>query len=173
MFRTVMCVSCAFAWLGTLLALPPTSLGGEPITSADEIENQLTRGLAIQGSATAATQPNSVNLYTVTFVFGSFQLTMDAERQLDEVGTALNRPALKSSRIEIAGHTDSVGDSGYNQRLSVRRAQAVVDYLVNRNALDRNRLSAVGWGESQLLPGETPDSAANRRVEILNYGQSQ
>ena len=49
----------------------------------------------------------------------------------------------------------------------------MVDYLVQRHALDRNRLSAVGWGESRLLPGEPADSAANRRVELLNFGKSQ
>ncbi len=169
--RTVIGVSCAFLLAGTLFVLPSPSLGGEhPIVGADEIAYQLapTRGLAI-----TAAQPTSINLPTVTFEFNSFRLTSYAERQLDEVAKALNMPAFQGSKFVIAGHTDAVGNDGYNQRLSQQRAESVVDYLVARQGLDRGRLSAVGWGESRLLPGASPDSSANRRVEVLNIGKGQ
>ncbi len=166
--RTVIAVSCAFLLAGTLFVLPTPSLGGDPIMSADEIAYQLApkRGLAI-----TAAQPTSVNLPTVTFAFNAFQLTMGAEKQLEQVGKALNMPAFQDSKFVIAGHTDAVGNDGYNQRLSQQRAESAVDYLVTRQGLDRGRLSAVGWGESQLLPGVPADSSANRRVEVLNIGK--
>ncbi|MEE8211062.1 MAG: OmpA family protein [Acidiferrobacterales bacterium] len=166
--RTVIAVSCAFLLVGTLFVLPTPSLGGDPIMSADEIAYQLAPG---KGLAITADQPTSVNLPTVTFEFNSFQLTSHAEMQLDEVGKALNMPAFQNSKFVITGHTDAVGSESYNQRLSQQRAESAVDYLVTRQGLDRGRLSAVGWGESQLLPGVPADSSANRRVEVLNIGK--
>jgi outer membrane protein OmpA-like peptidoglycan-associated protein len=170
MCRTVAGVSCAFLIAATLFALPAPALGAEPIVSAEEIAYGLapTRGLAI-----TAAQPTSVDLSTVTFEFNSFQLTARAERQLDEVGKALNMAAFQGSKFVIVGHTDAVGGESYNQRLSQQRAEAVVDYLVARKGLDRGRLSAVGWGESRLLPNVPPDSSANRRVEVRNIGKGQ
>jgi outer membrane protein OmpA-like peptidoglycan-associated protein len=164
MFLTVTGLSCAFLLAGTLFVLPSPSLGDDPIVSADEI----TRGLTI-----TAGQPPSVDLSTVTFEFNSFQLTARAERQLDEVAKALNMPAFQSSRFVIAGHTDAVGSESYNQRLSQQRAEPAVNYLVTRQGLDRGRLSAVGFGESRLLPDVRPDSSTNRRVEVRNIGKGQ
>ena len=170
MLRTLVGISGAFLLVGTLFVLPAASLAGDEIVGADEIAYQLApkRGLAI-----TAAQPTSVNLPTVTFEFNSFRLTPHAEKQLDQVGKALNMPAFQESKFVIAGHTDALGNDGYNQRLSQQRAESVVDYLVARRGLDRGRLSAVGWGESRLLPGASPDASANRRVEVLNIGKGQ
>ena len=170
MFRTVTGVSCALLFGGMLFVLPSPSLGADPIVSAGEIAYELApkRGLAI-----TAAQPTSVNLPTVTFEFNSFRLTGHAERQLDEVGKALNMPAFKDSRFVIVGHTDAVGSETYNQQLSQQRAESVVDYLTFRLGLDRSRLSAVGWGESRLLPDVPPDSSAHRRVEVRNIGKAE
>jgi outer membrane protein OmpA-like peptidoglycan-associated protein len=170
MFRTVTGNFGAFLLAGTLFVLPSSSLGDDPIVSAEEIAYGLapTRGLAI-----TAAQPTSVNLPMVTFEFNSFRLTAHAERQLDEVGKALNMQAFQSSKFVIVGHTDAVGGESYNQRLSEQRAESVVSYLVTRQSLNRDRLSAVGWGESRLLPNVPPDSTANRRVEVRNIGNGQ
>ena len=82
-------------------------------------------------------------------------------------------PAFRDSKFIILGHTDAVGSKVYNQHLSQQRAQTVVEYLVDRHPVDRGRVSAVGLGEGMLLPGVAPDSAANRRVEVLNHGKGQ
>ncbi len=170
MFRTILGVSCAFLIAGALFVLPSPSLGQDPIMSAEEIAYRLApkRGLAI-----TAAQPTSVDLSTVTFEFNSFRLTAHAQRQLGEVGKALLMPAFRASKFVIVGHTDAVGGEAYNQRLSQQRAETVVDYLVAQQGLDRARLSAVGWGESRLLPNVRPDDAAHRRVEVRNIGKGQ
>ncbi len=75
--------------------------------------------------------------------------------------------------VAIEGHSDSVGDDAYNQKLSERRAQSVQQWLASRNV--SQSISTRGWGESKpLVPNTNPDGAdnpanrqKNRRVEII------
>jgi outer membrane protein OmpA-like peptidoglycan-associated protein len=69
--------------------------------------------------------------------------------------------------IEIIGHTDSVGTDDYNQQLSIRRSQAVLNWLVHKG-IDRNRLLSSGYGCSQPVNSNltTKGRSENRRVEI-------
>jgi len=69
--------------------------------------------------------------------------------------------------LEIVGHTDSAGSEPYNLALSIRRAEAVVAYLVERGA-DPARLTAVGMGESQPIADNATKEgrAANRRIDV-------
>ncbi len=73
----------------------------------------------------------------------------------------------KGYRIQIYGHTDSVGTASYNQVLSERRAQAVSDYLVEAG-IENSIVSTKGFGKSNPLVSGTSSSARakNRRVEI-------
>jgi len=77
---------------------------------------------------------------------------------------------LKNSgaKIEIAGHTDNVGGSSANQRLSQQRAEAVRRYLISRHHLSSSQLIAKGYGDLfPLVPNLTAEyRAKNRRVEI-------
>lgn len=73
-----------------------------------------------------------------------------------------------STYIDIYGHTDSTGSDSYNQGLSERRAVSVQSYLANKG-IQRARMAAVGYGETQLkCSPETSeaDYQCNRRVEI-------
>jgi outer membrane protein OmpA-like peptidoglycan-associated protein len=72
------------------------------------------------------------------------------------------------SRVTVVGHTDSSGAESYNQQLSERRAQAVLDELV-RQGVSYQRLSATGRGEYEPRADNASASgrAQNRRVEIL------
>ncbi len=104
-------------------------------------------------------------LHGVNFEFDSARLTAEATARLDEALQILQRhPTLQ---VEIAGHTDSSGSEAYNQRLSERRAQAVLDYLVENGANAAN-LSATGYGESQPLADNASGEGRerNRRVEF-------
>lgn len=70
--------------------------------------------------------------------------------------------------IEIAGHSDSIGNPDYNLGLSQRRAEAVLIQLVNRK-IDRSRLTAVGYGSGQSIADNNSEEGQqkNRRVEFL------
>ncbi|MCU0423473.1 MAG: OmpA family protein [Bacteroidia bacterium] len=72
----------------------------------------------------------------------------EAAKILDSLVVILNQnPTLV---IELASHTDSRADENYNVKLSQRRAQSCVDYLI-KNGIDKKRLVAVGYGESKLV----------------------
>ncbi|MDO9057453.1 MAG: OmpA family protein, partial [Bradyrhizobium sp.] len=70
--------------------------------------------------------------------------------------------------IEIAGHTDADGEVAFNQGLSERRAQAVVDYMV-KAGLQAGRFTPVGYGSTQPLAGNDTDEgkAQNRRIDFV------
>lgn len=70
-------------------------------------------------------------------------------------------------KIEVGGHTDAEGTDERNQRLSDRRANAVVDHLVEAG-IERDRIKAVGYGASKpIADNETADGRArNRRIEF-------
>ena len=86
---------------------------------------------------------------------------------LDQVAATLKQyPEIK--KLEIQGHTDSRGSDDYNLRLSQRRAQAVVDYLVGKK-VSRDRLVARGYGEKRPIATNKTKAgrAMNRRVEMI------
>lgn len=106
-----------------------------------------------------------VSLKGVHFKFDSASLTSEAKSILDGALSAIQ--SNKSQNLQVEGHTDSTGSESYNQNLSQRRAQSVVDYLVSKG-VSSSRLSAIGIGESSpISPNDTPaNRAQNRRVEI-------
>jgi outer membrane protein OmpA-like peptidoglycan-associated protein len=86
--------------------------------------------------------------------------------KLDEIAVLIKKdPKL---RVEVQGHTDSVGTDKYNMGLSLRRANAVRNYFIKKSGIAANRLTAVGFGESKpVATNETAEGRAqNRRVEL-------
>ncbi len=107
----------------------------------------------------------SINI-KVYFEFDSAILKPEAMDVLDNLGEALTSGELSGYRFELAGHTDAVGSDAYNQDLSEKRANAVLDYLVTSFGIDVTRIDAVGYGESQLLDPTDPEGEINRRVQV-------
>lgn len=100
--------------------------------------------------------------------FQSAQATIDSDSLglLDRLTeTALRCPA---ANIEVAGHTDADGEDSFNQALSEKRAQAVVDYLV-KAGLPADRFTATGHGSTQPVASNDTDEgkAQNRRIEFV------
>jgi outer membrane protein OmpA-like peptidoglycan-associated protein len=102
----------------------------------------------------------------VLFASGQSTLISNAPATLDRVAEALKK-GKPSQSITIEGHTDSQGSDATNQALSMRRAQAVREYLISRG-LTAN-IQAVGMGESRAIADNTTAEgrANNRRVEII------
>jgi outer membrane protein OmpA-like peptidoglycan-associated protein len=104
-------------------------------------------------------------LNDITFETNSADLNTSSYEELDRVIKLLiDNPEIK---IEISAHSDNVGSVAYNMKLSSKRAQSVVDYLIS-GQLPLERLIAKGYGES--MPVASNDSeenrAKNRRVEL-------
>jgi len=100
----------------------------------------------------------------VNFAFDSDVVQEKYFTDLGELANFLKR--FDQVDVSIDGYTDSVGNDTYNQQLSQRRAQAVVDMLVKTHGIDPARLKAVGFGESDpVASNETAEGRAeNRRV---------
>lgn len=109
--------------------------------------------------------PNNLNGRTYLFDFDSYEVKYQARQDLDMVSDILRR--YPETYITVAGHTDSIGDANYNQRLSEYRSQAVANYLVSRG-LQTHRVSYVGYGETMPIASNATESGRrqNRRVEI-------
>ena len=102
----------------------------------------------------------------IRFESGKATIDQDSMGLLDRlIETALRCP---TANIEVAGHTDSDGDSNANMALSEKRAQAVADYLV-KAGLPAERLKAVGYGSSQPVAANDTDDgkAKNRRIDFV------
>jgi OmpA-OmpF porin, OOP family len=91
---------------------------------------------------------------------------------LDKLGKVLTAPEYSIYRVQIEGHTDSLGSDSYNQRLSERRAQSVKRYLVQHFPLPSDRLVVRGFGKNKpIASNDTPEGRdKNRRVEVVNLG---
>jgi len=102
----------------------------------------------------------------ILFAFSKSDLSDSAKMNLNKLATALTN--YPNTNIEIQGHTDSRGTEEYNMGLSLRRANAVRDYLVSKG-IDGSRMTVKGYGESApAYTNDTPEGMAqNRRVEFL------
>ena len=103
------------------------------------------------------------------FDFDKAVLKPDGKARLDDLTSKLSGIALEV--IIAVGHTDSIGSDAYNQRLSVRRSEAVKAYLVSKG-IEANRIYTEGKGEKQpVADNKTREGRAkNRRVEIEVVG---
>ena len=105
----------------------------------------------------------------VFFDFDKAIIKPDGKSKLDDLSSK-----IRSANLEVViaiGHADSIGSDQYNQRLSVRRAEAVKAYLVSKG-IEANRVYTEGKGEKQPIANNaTKDGRAkNRRVEIEVIG---
>jgi OOP family OmpA-OmpF porin len=106
------------------------------------------------------------------FDFDKAVLKPEGKDKLDDVASKLG--SINLEVIIAVGHTDSVGSDEYNQKLSVRRAEAVKAYIISKG-VEANRVYTEGKGEKQpVADNKTAEGRAkNRRVEIEVVGTSK
>jgi outer membrane protein OmpA-like peptidoglycan-associated protein len=111
-----------------------------------------------------------VNMGDVLFDFGKYNLRSEAREKLAKLtGIVLAHPGLK---LDIEGHTDSVGSDEANQKLSEQRAGTVRSYLIEQGLPDAG-VSSRGFGKTTpVADNDTPAGRQkNRRVEIVVSGE--
>lgn len=103
------------------------------------------------------------------FDFDKAVLKPEGRAKLDDLVSKVK--GINLEVIIAVGHTDSVGSDAYNQKLSVRRSEAVKAYLVTKG-IEKNRVYTEGKGEKQpVADNKTSEGRAkNRRVEIEVVG---
>ena len=133
----------------------------------DQLRQQLNSILETRESARGLI----VNLSDVLFDTGSANLKPGTREKLAKVaGILLSHRGLK---LQVEGHTDSVGSEDYNQRLSENRAASVRTYLVD-SGIASNAVGTAGFGETMpVASNDTPTGRQqNRRVELIVSGES-
>jgi outer membrane protein OmpA-like peptidoglycan-associated protein len=112
------------------------------------------------------TPGDAVVLQNIQFEFNSSALTADSESGIQILTAFLKRNL--DLKVELAGHTDNVGNKDYNLKLSSDRAESVRKALI-ANGINENRLTAKGYGATKpLAPNDTEEHRAlNRRTEMI------
>ena len=102
----------------------------------------------------------------IRFLPDSAEIVPDSVPAIDNAAIALS--AVRGVKIEVAGHTDSIGDEARNVRLSQLRAETVRDYLISRG-VRAEMLTAVGYGGSRPIADNSLDDGrfANRRIDFV------
>jgi outer membrane protein OmpA-like peptidoglycan-associated protein len=113
----------------------------------------------------------TITLRGIYFDFNKSTIKPESYPVLDEAAKILKENP--SIRVEIQGHTDSVGPDAYNQKLSEARAASVVNYFVMTHRIDPRRLVPRGYGETMPIASNTSESGRelNRRVEFVILGE--
>lgn len=101
------------------------------------------------------------------FATDSAQIRSTDTEGIDRVGEYLKQYPTTTAVIE--GHTDSTGSAGHNMKLSLRRAESIVNYLVKNYGIDRSRLTAKGFGATRRIAYDntTEGRQKNRRIDAI------
>ncbi len=160
----------------------------ESITTTEEIGLELGLDLSLQPKAnsgaisTTQYQPHNNeyfdrcqyaldNINTIYFDLDKHYIRPDAALELEKVVKVMKR--CSDIKVEVRSHTDSRASDRYNMILSQKRAKSTVDYIVSRG-ISRDRLTAKGYGETQLLNRcsngvkcSEAEHQVNRRTEFI------
>jgi outer membrane protein OmpA-like peptidoglycan-associated protein len=152
--------------LDELAAISNAARGGAK--AAQETADAAVAGVnATNERITALDDYEASETLSINFRSGSAVLTADSKSKLDSI--AQKAASTKGYVLEVSGFTDAVGGLDYNRRLSARRADAVIRYLVENHRIPLRRIiTPYGYGESNAVAENTSRTgrAQNRRVEV-------
>ena len=151
---------------GALAAAPKAAV---PAAAAAAPAAAAAAAAAAPAAAKAAAPAKVTYAADAFFDFDKAVLKPEGKAKLDDLVSKVK--GINLEVIIAVGHTDSVGSDAYNQKLSVRRSEAVKAYLVSKG-IEKNRVYTEGKGEKQpVADNKTAEGRAkNRRVEIEVVG---
>ena len=108
----------------------------------------------------------TMTLLDIEFEYNKAEIDSSSISILLDIAAQLKRN--KNVNIQIAGHTDDIGNDDYNQKLSLARANSVKDFLVTKG-INKSRIKTIGYGKSQpLFPNDSDENRRkNRRTEFV------
>jgi peptidoglycan-associated lipoprotein len=119
---------------------------GEVSTVGKNVSEEMNMTLKLEMEKIIVNKP--IALENIYYDFDKWNIRSDAAAGLDKlVGILKENPTII---VELSSHTDSRGNDAYNLKLSERRAQSAVDYIIS-TGIDKERITAKGYGESRLL----------------------
>jgi outer membrane protein OmpA-like peptidoglycan-associated protein len=124
----------------------------------------------IRYSPTVRQRMPSIDVNTINFATGSWEIPPDQAAKLQAIADGLNRAIQQNPRAVflIEGHTDAVGNDVDNLSLSDRRAESAATLLTQQFNVPAENLTSQGYGEQYLKEQTDGPSAINRRVTIRN-----
>jgi outer membrane protein OmpA-like peptidoglycan-associated protein len=124
------------------------------------------KGLKAQEAALLTDLPPPAKSFTLYFDQGTVTPTPESQAVLVTLRAEI--ASRSGPQVEVTGHTDTVGSEEDNDRLSIQRAEEVLNWLAGQG-FDRSLMSASGRGERELKEPTVDNfsSAANRRVEVI------
>jgi len=131
---------------------------------AADVRQQVT---AVNERVSALDDYDVADSVSVTFRTNSAILSPEAKRQLDDL--AAKTVDARGFMIEVSGHTDSTGSDAKNMRLSMERAESVVQYLTISHKIPARRfITPMGYGKTEAVADNATSEgrAQNRRVEV-------
>lgn len=149
-----MLATAAYYYIDAVLVVPKYKV-------RTQLARNIAPGFAIENSKTNTPYV----LKNIHFESNSASLRESSFEELDKLAQYLAEHS--ELKVEVAGHTDDVGDIPYNKSLSAKRAEAVADYLISKQ-VHASRISTIGHGEGEPLIHSTSEDARsiNRRVEV-------
>lgn len=150
-------------------------LGGAVGTYMENQQKQLEEQMQGTGVEVKHDGQGNIDLImpgNITFAHDSTTINPSFYDTLNKLAQTMNQ--YDKTTVLVMGHTDSTGNSSYNQGLSERRAQSVAGYLTQRG-VSNYRIQTMGYGQNQPIASNSTEQGRqqNRRVEIkLNAPQS-
>lgn len=150
--------------VGQKYELTYLSLGRKDIAASVSVSNEPNQNVKLTLRFKRQPPPPPFVLKGVTFDTGKATIRAESFPRLDIIVEFMR--LKKSARIEIAGHTDNVGNPRTNKVLSEKRAQACRAYVISKG-IDGSRITAVGHGDQRPVAGNDTEEGRqdNRRIE--------
>jgi OOP family OmpA-OmpF porin len=165
------------AMVATRAAEPMPVTEAKPEPKAEEPVVILASEPKVEEKVVAAVSETKAEEKVIILAFEDVHFDFDKSTLKPEAKTILKRniQILKDNpkaKVRIAGYTSASGTEEYNQKLSERRANAVQEYLINEGVITRDRLSTIGYGESnpamyEAAPKELYSAAAKANMRVL------